>query len=190
MSEHVEAEIYDLLKDPKRKVPHAQMKHVREKVAMLKAALTTEKRRIEIMTTAIRSPLEQLRNIIDPVDLTRDENELSNKRPRMESTLKSNLAIVHQQNQQHTKTLVRVKQEKNAAETNLKSVQEEKEAAETSLNDTREDLEDANETVQQQLLATDIWQGRFNELVALVLDGQVDGAAIAEIRNRSLAIGS
>ena len=105
------------------------------------------------------------------------------------SAAKSNLAIMHQQNMEHTHTLVQVKQEKNAAEANLKSVQDEKEALVTDLKEAREDAEDANETVQQQLLATDIWQRRVDELAAL-LAGQYDGASISEIRNRSLASGS
>ena len=59
----------------------------------------------------------------------------------------------------------------------------------TDLKEAREDAEDANETVQQQLLATDIWQRRFDELAALVA-GQVDGASVLEIRSRTLASGS
>ena len=186
ISERVKAKIDDLLADPKRKVPNSLLKHVREEVDTLKAALAAKERRIE----SIRSPLEQLRNFIDPVDLTGDENEPSNKRPRVGSTIKSNLSIVYQQNQQHTQRLVQVKQEKSEAETNLRGIQVEKEVMEANLNDTREDLEDANDLVQQQLLATDNWQGRFDEVTNLVLAGQADGAAIAEIRNRPLVNGN
>ena len=40
-------------------------------------------------------------------------------------------------------------------------------------------------------LTTNIWQGRFDELVSLVqAGGQVDPSMITEIRNRSLASGS
>ena len=91
------------------------------------------------------------------------------------------LAIMHQQNMEHNQKMVQVKQEMNIAEANLKSV-------ETNLEEAKDDLEAANETVQHQLLATDIWQRRFDELEALV-SGQVDRAAIAAIRNRSLADG-
>ena len=49
----------------------------------------------------------------------------------------------------------------------------------------REDLDIANDTVQLQALATDIWQRKFDELAALVA-GKVDGAAVAAIRDRSL----
>eukprot|EP00956_Cyclotella_meneghiniana_P003473 scaffold4229_cov38-Cyclotella_meneghiniana.AAC.2 len=63
---------------------------------------------------------------------------------------------------------------------------EEKDATKAELEDTREDLDIANETVQQQALATDIWQRKFDELAALV-SGKVDEAAMALICNRSLA---
>ena len=189
ISDHVKVEIKDLLKDPKRKVPHAQTKHLRANIALRDKEIATKDQRIDFMKAAIRSPMEQLRNIIDPVDLTRDENEPSNKRSRTGGTAISSLAIMHQQNMEHNQKMVQVKQEKNVTETNLKSVQDKKEALVTDLKEAREDAEDANETVQQQLLATDIWQRRFDELAALVA-GQVDGALISEIRNRSLASGT
>ena len=84
---------------------------------------------------------------------------------------------------------VQVKQEKNTAEANLNNVQNEKEVAEANLTDTREDLEIANETAEQQLLAADIQQSRFDELAALVAAGQVDGASIVAISNRPLTNG-
>lgn len=59
----------------------------------------------------------------------------------------------------------------------------EKEAMLTELKD---DLYIAQETVQQQLLATDIWQKRFDELATLAIAGKVDKARVTEIRNRSL----
>ena len=89
--------------------------------------------------------------------------------------------------------MVQVKQEKIAAETSLENVRGEKEAVEANLRETAEDLEDANELVEQQARTTDIWQGRFDELVVLMestAGQQVDGAAIAAIRNRSLTTGS
>mmetsp|Transcript_38975 Transcript_38975/g.70205 ORF Transcript_38975/g.70205 Transcript_38975/m.70205 type:complete len:187 (-) Transcript_38975:104-664(-) len=109
-----------------------------------------------------------------------------NKRPRTENVSRSNLAILHEQNQK----MVQVKTEKSAAETTLMSVREEKEVVEADLEEVRDDLGDANDPVQQQYLAQDIWQRRFDELVSLVEAGQVDGAMISDIRNRSLARGS
>eukprot|EP00956_Cyclotella_meneghiniana_P025160 scaffold51847_cov39-Cyclotella_meneghiniana.AAC.4 len=68
----------------------------------------------------------------------------------------------------------------------LKAFTEERENTESEFDDSKEDSDIANETVQQQALATDIWQRRFDELAALV-DGKVDGAAVAAIRNQSFA---
>ena len=50
----------------------------------------------------------------------------------------------------------------------MKAVTEEKDATKAELEDTREDLDIAIKTVQQQALATDIWQRKFDELAALV----------------------
>ena len=84
-----------------------------------------------------------------------------------------------------------MKQEKSHVETTLANIRGEKEAIEAKLEEVKGDLEDSNELVEQQALTTDIWQRRFDELVSLVeAGGQVDGATIAEIRNRSLASGS
>ena len=86
--------------------------------------------------------------------------------------------------------MVQVKQEKNATETTLKRVREEKEVVKADLEEVRDDLGDANTLVEQQYLAQDIHQRRFDELASLVEAGQVDGAMIYDIRNRSLASGS
>ena len=67
----------------------------------------------------------------------------------------------------------------------MKAVTEEKNSTIAELKDAREDLDIANDTVQLQALATDIWQRKFDELAALVA-GKVDGAAVAAIRDRSL----
>ena len=143
-----------------------------------------EKRNKEIasLKSAIWGSIGQFN--INPVDLTIDEeSELpTTKWPRIETSVMSNLAIMHQQNQK----LVQVKKEKNDTEVQLKVATEEKEAIKAELEEIEEDLEIAHETVQQQALATDIWQRRFDELAALV-NGKVDGAAVAAIRNRSLA---
>ena len=50
----------------------------------------------------------------------------------------------------------------------MKAVTEEKDATKAELEDTREDLDIAIKTVQQQALATDIWQRKFDELSVLV----------------------
>ena len=86
------------------------------------------------------------------------------------------MALLHEQSREHSQRLVQVKQEKNTAEANLEEA--------------REELEDAEELVGQQTIATNIWQGRFDELVSLAEAAEVDGAAIAAIRNRPLASGS
>jgi len=59
-------------------------------------------------------------------------------------------------------------------------------AIKATLDDAKDDLEIANETLTQQAVATDSWQGRFEELAELAQAGAVDGQTIAEIRSRSL----
>jgi len=80
-----------------------------------------------------------------------------------------------QQQQQYAATLVRVKKENSAMKDDL--------------DDAKDDLEIANETLTQQAVATDRWQGRFDELAELAQAAGVDGQKIAEIRSRSLASG-
>ena len=134
----------------------------------------------------MKADLKNSKPIIDTVDLTSEESEPVSKRPRTEET-KSNLAIMHEQNQQHTQRLVQVKQEKNAAEATLETVRGEKEAVEANLEEVKEDLEDSNELAGQLTLTTNVWQGRFDELVSIIeAGGQIDGAAISKIRNRPL----
>merc|ERR1712194_143542 len=120
--------------------------------------------------------------IVESLDLT---NERKAKRSRTSKYVACKHAALVEQN----KTMIRIKHEKNAAETALNSVREEKEAAEVDLQEVRGDLGDANDLVQQQYLAQDIWQRRFDELASMVA-GQVDGAVISDIRSRSLARGS
>ena len=135
--------------------------------------------------------MNHFESILDPVDLTiDDDNEPPKKRVRMEDTPKSALAIQHEQNQQYSRRLVQVKQEKSDAETNLENVRVEKQAVEANLNETRADLEDvrddldiANETVTQVAVFTDRWQSKFDDLKALAVANGVDGAAIAAIMN-------
>jgi hypothetical protein len=51
-------------------------------------------------------------------------------------------------------------------------------------------LEEANELTGQQTLATDIWQGRFDEVFELARAAGVDANRLFEIRNRPLSSGS
>ena len=125
------------------------------------------------------------------MDLTSDDdNEPASKRPRTEDTPKNALAIQHEQNQQYSRRLVQVKQEKSDAETNLENVRVEKQAVEANLNETRADLEDvrddldiANETVTQVAVFTDRWQSKCDDMKALAEANGADGAAIAAIMN-------
>ena len=76
--------------------------------------LAKKDKQITSLKTAIRVQLQQLDTIIDPVDLTSEEDtEPPNKRTRVteEDTPKSALAIQHEQNQQYSQRLVQVKQE-------------------------------------------------------------------------------
>ena len=77
-----------------------------------------------------------------------------------------------------------------AAEANAETARREKDAVEASLRGVQEDLEDANEVVTQQTLATDIWQGRFDEIFELARAAGVDGKTLSEIRHRPLSSGS
>jgi len=162
--------------------------------------LAKKDNRIATLEAAIRGQLQQLETLVDPVDLTSEEdNEPPNKRTRTEEdTPNSALAFQHEQNQQYSQRLVKVKQEKSDAETNLENVRVEKQAVESDLNnvrgekqvveanleETREELEDAEELAGQQALFTDRWQSKYDDLKVLAIAAGVDGAAIAAITNR------
>jgi hypothetical protein len=49
-----------------------------------------------------------------------------------------------------------------------------------------ENLEDANELLTQQIVATNTWQGRFDELFELASEAGVDRKKLSEIRYRPL----
>ena len=102
----------------------------------------------------------------DVVDLTTDD-EPASKRQCTGDTLKSNLAIQHEQNQK------------------IVQVNEEKVAAETALQDVREDLEDNQEDMGRQVLFTDFLQSKIDELAVLAEAGGVDRALVVEIKGRS-----
>ena len=112
------------------------------------------------------------------------EEEPPSKRRRM----KSNLAVALEVTQQ----MVKVKEEKKrvtVAEANVASARREKDAAEASLRDVQEDLEDSEELVTQQAVATNILQGRIDELCELARAAGVDGNTLSEIRYRPLSSG-
>ena len=194
ISNHTFGRIKAVLKDDKRgDIPRSPLDNLemfiekKDKELESKDAVIAKKdreiakkeKRITSLEAALRLQFQQIETIIDPIDLTTEEDtEPPNKRARLEEeTPKSALALQHEQNQQYSQRLVQVKQEKNAAEANLQDV--------------REELEDSEELIGQQAVATNIWQGRFDELVSHLESGQeVDGASIAAIRNRSLASGS
>ena len=171
--------------------------------------------------------LRRAKPIVETIDLTTDEAARATKRSRTESDVKSNLAIMYEQNQkivqikqenvatqlanhtvmstfnelredledahailhEQTQRVIHIKKEKMDTEKALESVRGEKNVVEADLKVVKEDLEDANELVGQMSLTTDTWQGRFDELVALVESGHADGASINAIRNRPLASG-
>lgn len=71
----------------------------------------------------------------------------------------------------------------------LAKVTMEKNEIQKELNNAREDYEDKDELLKQQALATDIWQGRIDELGEHALAAGVDPKIINEIRFRPLSSG-
>ena len=69
----------------------------------------------------------------------------------------------------------------------LVEVKKEKIQAECQLADALEDLEDTQETLGQQVVFTDTWQGRFDELALLAEEAGVDKVQVYDIRHRSVA---
>jgi chromosome segregation ATPase len=140
---------------------------------------------VEKDNARLNDDLRHAKPIVETIDLTTDEAERATKRSRTETDVKSTLAIMYEQNQK----VVQIKQEKMDTEIALESIRGEKNVVEADLKEVKEDLEDANELVGQMSLTTDIWQGRFDELVALMESGNADGASINAIRNRPLGSG-
>lgn len=159
------------LEETKATLALAQKKQ-RDTEALLAKELTISgslRKQVASMKSADKASSVQLKMISDTVDLT-DENEAESSPIRLQRP--SNLAIMYGYHQQ----LEKVKREKNDTETSLH-------AAKEKLEDVKDDLAIANETIVQQLLATDSWQTRFDDLAKR---GNVDEAVVAEIRNRSL----
>ena len=101
-------------------------------------------------------------NELIPIDLTTHDDSIDN-----DTSTKSLASILLDEKD---KKLVQVKRE-----------QEETRA---TLDDLREDLEIANETITHQMVFTDAWQSKFDDLKALAEAAGVDGAAIAAIKDR------
>jgi len=152
-----------------------------DQIASLKEHIARREKNIAHLNDILR----HAKPIVETIDLTTNEAEHATKRTRTESNVKSTLAIMYEQNQK----IVHIKKEKMDTEIVLESIRGEKNVVEADLKEVKEDLEDANELVGQMSLTTDIWQGRFDELVALVESGNADGASINAIRNRPLASG-
>jgi len=143
-----------------------------EEIAVLQAKL--KKALEEVIATKdeeIASLKKSLKNSkpIDVIDLT---DTTSSKLPLTEDTPKSALAIQHEQNQKMVK------------------VKEEKVAAETALEDVREDLEDNQEDMGRQVLFTNFLQSKIDELAALAEAAGADRARVAEIKGRSYSSSS
>jgi len=155
---------------------------------------------IEHYKTEIDSLKEQLKNSrpIETVDLTNEvdpstatEDDSNHEEPPSKRRrTKSNLANALEKSQQMVAVKEEAVQRAAAAEANAEAARWEKDAVEASLRGVQEDLEDANEVVTQQTLATDIWQGRFDEIFELARAAGVDGKTLSEIRHRPLSSGS
>ena len=153
---------------------------------------------------SLKKQLKKLRSRpIDLIDLTHANDieegtssseegsnpcEPPSKRHRTKS--KSNLAGAWEQNQQMVAVKVEANQRAAVAEAHLEVVRREKNDLEASLREMQADLQDANELTGQQTLATDIWQGRFDEVFELARAAGVDANRLFEIRNRPLSSGS
>jgi len=150
-----------------------------DKEKRLQSSIDEQKQEIESLN-------EKLKNSrpIDKVDLTSssDGDAVVEDRTCERRRTKSNLAIALEQSHQ----MVKVKQEANQR---AATAQADLEVARREKQDVEEDLEDANILVTQQAVATDVWQGRFDELFELARAAGVDGKILSEIRYRPLSNG-
>jgi uncharacterized coiled-coil protein SlyX len=136
-------------------------------------------------------PIEtvDLTNEIDPGSSSGGEDSNEEEPPSKRRRMKSNLAVALEQTQQLVQVKEEAKERAAVAEANVALARREKDAVEASLRDVQEDLEDSNELVTQQTLATNILQGRIDELCELARAAGVDGSLLSEIRYRSLSSG-
>jgi predicted nuclease of predicted toxin-antitoxin system len=87
----------------------------------------------------LNDTLRRAKPIVETIDLTTDEAERATKRSRTESDVKSNLAIMYEQNQK----IVQIKQENVATQLANHTVM-------STFKELREDLEDAHATLHEQ----------------------------------------
>jgi Ran GTPase-activating protein (RanGAP) involved in mRNA processing and transport len=136
-------------------------------------------------------PIEtvDLTNEIEPASSSGGEDSNEEEPPSKRQRTKSNLAVALEQTQQLVEVKEEAKERAAVAEANVAVALRQKNAAEASLRDKQEDLEDSEELVTQQTLATNILQGRIDELCELARAAGVDGSLLSEIRYRSLSSG-
>jgi Ran GTPase-activating protein (RanGAP) involved in mRNA processing and transport len=135
-------------------------------------------------------PIEtvDLTNEIEPATSSGGEDS-TEEPPSKRQRTKSNLAVALEQTQQLVEVKEEAKERASVAEANVAVARRERDAAEASLRDKQEDLEDSEELVTQQTLATNILQGRIDELCELARAAGVDGSLLSEIRYRPLSSG-
>jgi hypothetical protein len=104
------------------------------------ASLKEHIARLEMDNARLNDTLRRAKPTVETIDLTTNEAERATKRSRTESDVKSNLAIMYEQNQK----LVQIKQENVATKMALESLRGEKNEVEADLKDVKEDLEDAH----------------------------------------------
>jgi hypothetical protein len=111
-------------------------------------------------------------------DSNEDEGEPPSKR------CKSNFAITLEQTHHMVKEKEEANQRAAAAKANLEVALREKDAAQASMKEAQEDLEIEQWTTKQLAVASDTWQGRFEELFELARAAGVDENRLSEIRYR------
>ncbi len=160
--------------------------------------LQSEIERYKQEVDSLKEKLKNSRPIIETVDLTNEidpasssggDDSIEEKPPSKRRRMKSNLAVALEQTQQMVQVKEEAKERAAVAEANVASARREKDAVEASLRDKQEDLEVSEETVNQQLVATNILQGRIDELCELARAVGVDGSLLSEIRYRDLSSG-
>ena len=112
---------------------------------------------------------------IEVYDVDKEVSTYDNSGPFMQREAGASSSSMHLI-LQTTNTLVKVKKEKFQAESQLANA--------------LEDLEDTQETLGQQVVFTDSWQGRFDELAILAEAAGVDKVQVYNIRNRSFVAGT
>ena len=153
-------------------------------------------------SAATRPQLEELQSTIAQLQKEKEELQklttqqtlaIAQVQKENEELQKKNKEL-HDRAEEKDEELVAVKEDANrraaAAEAHLEVVRQEKNDVEASLREVEAELEDANELTNQQTLATDIWQGRFDEVSELAREAGADANRLLGIRNRPLSSGS